>query len=92
MGQTWIQYQSGLYRQQIFRTKINSDDDIFVGGEGEPSVHADGGIFRSIDGGNSFKQVGLPVSNIKNVIFSGDSLVIASTPSGVQKYDRYTKN
>src|SRR5690606_38687106 len=46
---------------------------------------------RSTDGGNSFKQIGLPVSNIKNIVFSGDSLVIASTPSGVQKYTRNNK-
>lgn len=84
MGQNWIQYNRGLYRKQIFRLKINQQDDIFIGSEDE-------GVFRSTDRGLSFEQVGLPISNLKDIVFSGDSLIFASTPSGVQKFNRVTK-
>ena len=84
MGQTWTQYQEGLYRKQVFRLKLNKQDDIFIGSENE-------GVFRSINGGNSFDQIGLPVSKVNNIVFSGDSLIFAATPSGVQKYNRITK-
>jgi photosystem II stability/assembly factor-like uncharacterized protein len=90
MGQTWEQNQEGLYKQQVFRLKINKQDDIFVGSEGD-IYWGDGGIFKSTNGGSLFNQVGLPISNIKNVVFSGDSLIFTSTPSGVQKYNRLTK-
>ena len=84
MGNTWTNYQGGLFRKNIFRLRINNDDDIFVGSENE-------GVFRSTDGGNDFEQVGLPTSKVNNMVFSGDSLIFSSTPSGVQKYNRLTK-
>jgi len=84
MGQSWTQYQNGLYRKQVFRLRINKQDDIFIGSENE-------GIFRSVNNGESFVQIGLPISNVKNIVFSGDSLIFASTPSGVQKYNRINK-
>ena len=92
LGQNWEQYQQGLYRQEIYRLAINNQDEIFVGSEGDWLSYGDGGVFRSTDGGISFKQVGLPISNVKNIVFSSDSLIIASTPSGVQKYNRVTKD
>lgn len=84
MGQNWIQYNKGLYRKEVFRLKINQQDDIFLGSENE-------GVFRSTNGGSSFNQIGLPVSNVKNIVFSGDSLIFTSTPSGVQKFNRITE-
>ena len=84
MGQSWVQYQNGLYRKQIFRLKLNTQDDIFIGSEDE-------GVFRSTDDGASFEQVGLPTSRVNNIVFSGDSLIFSSTPSGVQKYNRVSK-
>jgi photosystem II stability/assembly factor-like uncharacterized protein len=84
MGNTWTNYQGGLFRKNIFRLRINNDDDIFVGSENE-------GVFRSTDGGNNFEQVGLPTSKVNNVVFSGDSLIFTSTPSGVQKYNRQSQ-
>jgi photosystem II stability/assembly factor-like uncharacterized protein len=83
MGNTWVNYQNGLYRKNIFRLKINSDDDIFIGSEDE-------GVFRSTDNGNSFEQIGVPISRVNNIVFNGDSLIFTSTPSGVQKYNRQT--
>ena len=84
MGQTWIQYNEGLYRKEVFRLKLNKEDDLFIGSENE-------GVFRSTNGGNIFEQIGLPISNSKNISFYGDSLIFASTPSGVQKFNRFTK-
>lgn len=84
MGTTWVQHNKGLFNKQVFRLKVNSSDDIFVGSESE-------GIFRSIDSGNSFKQIGLPISGVYNIDFMGDSLILAGTVSGVQKYDRKTR-
>jgi len=84
LGQTWLQYDKGLYRKEVFRLKLNNEDDIFIGSENE-------GIFRSTNYGDSFDHIGLPVSNVKNIVFSGDSLIFASTPSGVQKYNRLAK-
>ena len=83
MGTTWHNYTNGLYRKQIFRLEVNQEDDIFIGSENE-------GVFRSINGGESFSQIGLPASRVGNIIFSGDSLIFASTTSGVQKYQRKT--
>ncbi len=83
MGQTWTQYQNGLYRKQVFRLKLNKQDHIFIGSEDE-------GVFRSIDNGNSFRQIGLPISKVNNIVFSRDSLILAATPSGVQKFNRFT--
>ncbi len=90
-GQNWRQYQKGLYRKDVYRLKINKQDDIFIGSEGNGVTgYGDGGVFRSTDGGYTFDQIGLPVSLVKNIVFSGDSLIIAATPSGVQKYNRNT--
>uniref|UniRef100_A0A832LJ42 T9SS type A sorting domain-containing protein n=1 Tax=Ignavibacterium album TaxID=591197 RepID=A0A832LJ42_9BACT len=82
-GQSWTQHKNGLYRKEVFRLKINQQDNIFIGSENE-------GVFRSTNNGNSFEQIGLPISRVKNIVFSGDSLIITSTPSGVQKYNRLT--
>ncbi len=84
MGKTWKQYQNGLFRKQVFRLKLNDNDNIFIGSENE-------GVFRSINYGESFEQIGLPTSKVNNFVFSGDSAIISSTPSGVQKYNRLTK-
>ncbi len=84
MGQTWTKYQNGLYRKQVFRLKLNKQDHIFIGSEDE-------GVFRSIDNGNSFRQIGLPISKVNNIVFSGDSLIFATTPSGVSGYNKITK-
>jgi len=83
-GENWTQYQKGLYKKQLFRLKLNKEDDIFIGSEEE-------GVFRSINGGEEFEQVGLPLSNSKDIKFYGDSLLFSSTPSGVQKYNIETK-
>jgi photosystem II stability/assembly factor-like uncharacterized protein len=94
LGQNWYQYQKGIYRKQVYRLKINQQDDIFIGSEGGGEgwqFYGSGGVFRSMDGGASFEQVGLPISRVKNIVFSGDSLIVSSTPSGVQKYNRLTK-
>ncbi len=84
MGQTWIHYDKGLYKKQLFRLKLNKQDDIFIGSEYE-------GVFRSTNSGEEFEQVGLPTSNLKNICFWGDSLIFASTPSGVQSMNVHTK-
>lgn len=84
MGNTWTNYQGGLFRKNIFRLRINNNDDIFVGSENE-------GVFRSTDGGNDFEQVGLPTSKVNNMVFNGDSLIFTSTPSGVQKYNKQSQ-
>lgn len=83
-GQTWSQHTNGLYQKQVFRLEINSNDDIFIGSEEE-------GVFRSTDNGDEFKEIGLPISNAKDIKFFRDSLLFASTPSGVQKYNISTK-
>jgi photosystem II stability/assembly factor-like uncharacterized protein len=93
LGQSWIQYEKGLYKKEVYRLVINDQDDIFIGSEGGGSgwqFYGGGGVFRSTNGGDSFEQVGLPISMVKNIVFSGDSLIITSTPSGVQKYNRFT--
>ena len=93
IGGNWVQYQSGLYRKDVYRLKINQQNDIFIGSEGNGVTgYGDGGVFRSTDGGDKFNQVGLPVSLVRNIVFSGDSVIIAATPSGVQKYNRLTHN
>lgn len=84
MGSNWVEHSNELYEKQAFRLKINSNDDIFIGSERE-------GVFRSTDKGESFKEVGLPISGVYNIDFIGDSLIIAGTVSGVQKYNRITK-
>lgn len=84
LGQTWTQYNDGLYRKDIFRLKLNKEDNIFIGSENE-------GVFRSTNSGESFEHIGLPISKVNNIVFSGDSLIIASTPSGIQKYNRVTR-
>ena len=94
LGQNWTQYQNGIYKKQVFRLKINKQDDIFIGSEGGGTgwmFYGGGGVFKSTNGGNNFKQVGLPLSLVKNFVFSGDSLIISSTTSGVQTYNRVTK-
>ncbi len=83
MGETWAQYQDGIYQKQIFRLITNEDDDIFIGSENE-------GIFRSLNNKASFDQIGLPISKVNNIVFSGDSLIFSATPSGVQKFTRST--
>jgi photosystem II stability/assembly factor-like uncharacterized protein len=93
-GQSWTQYQNGIYRKEVFKLVINQQDDIFIGSEGGGSgwyLYGGGGVFRSTNGGDSFEQVGLPISLVKNIVFSGDSLIITSTPSGVQSYNRFTQ-
>jgi photosystem II stability/assembly factor-like uncharacterized protein len=84
MGITWQNYTNGLYRKELFRLEVNQEDDIFIGSQNE-------GVFRSTNGGESFSQIGLPASRVSNIIFSNDSLIFASTPSGVQKYQRKTQ-
>ena len=84
LGQTWTTYNKGLYRKEVFRLKLNKQDDIFIGSENE-------GVFRSTNNGDSFEHIGLPISRVKNIVFSGDSLILTSTPSGVQKHNRITK-
>jgi photosystem II stability/assembly factor-like uncharacterized protein len=94
LGQSWTQYQNGIYKKEVFKLVINKQDDIFIGSEGGGTgwyLYGGGGVFRSTNGGELFEQVGLPISLVKNIVFSGDSLIITSTPSGVQKYNRFTK-
>ena len=83
MGGNWKQHNNGLYRKDIFRLKVNENDDIITGSEYE-------GIFRSLNRGESFEHIGLPISRVNNIDFYKDSLIIAATPSGVQKYNRFT--
>ena len=83
MGGSWKQHSNGLYRKDIFRLKVNENDDIITGSEYE-------GIFRSLNRGESFEHIGLPISRVNNIVFYEDSLIIAATPSGVQKYNRLT--
>lgn len=83
-GQTWEHYNKGLYRKEVFRLKLNKQDDIFIGSENE-------GVFRSTNKGESFEHIGLPISKVNNIVFSGDSLVFSSTPSGVQVYKTHNK-
>jgi len=85
MGQTWIQHQSGIEGVEVFRLKINSQGHILVGSENE-------GVYSSTDGGETFTQIGLPISHIQNIDFSPDkNFIFASTPSGVQRYNRTTE-
>lgn len=94
MGQRWTQYQNGIYKKEVYRLVLNQQDDIFIGSEGGGngwSFYGGGGVFRSTNGGELFEQVGLPISLVKNIVFCGDSLIITSNPSGVQKYNRFTK-
>jgi photosystem II stability/assembly factor-like uncharacterized protein len=93
LGLNWFQYEKGLYKKEVYRLLINEQDDIFIGSEGGGSgwqFYSGGGVFRSTNGGDYFEQVGLPISMVKNIVFSGDSLVFTSTPSGVQSYNRIT--
>jgi photosystem II stability/assembly factor-like uncharacterized protein len=83
-GQSWTQHKKGLYRKEVFRLKLNKQDNIFIGSENE-------GVFRSIKFGESFDHIGLPISKVNNIIFSSDSLILTSTSSGVQKYNRINK-
>lgn len=84
MGQTWVQHLNGIENVEVFRLKINSQDNIFIGSENE-------GIYRSINGGETFTQIGLPISHIQNIDFSPNkNFIFASTPSGVQRYNRTT--
>ncbi|MDY0083185.1 MAG: two-component regulator propeller domain-containing protein [Ignavibacteriaceae bacterium] len=94
-GNTWQQFSNGIYKKAIYRLKINKQNDIFIGSEGGGTgweFYGSGGVFRSANSGESFKHIGLPNSNVKNIVFSGDSLLIAATPSGVQKFNRLTKD
>ncbi|MDP2303902.1 MAG: T9SS type A sorting domain-containing protein [Ignavibacteria bacterium] len=92
LGQTWVQYKQGIYKKDVFRLKLNIEDDIFIGSEGDGGFSSGGGgIFRSIDNGDYFEHIGLPTSNVKNIVFSGDSLIFASTPSGVQIFNKASK-
>lgn len=84
MGANWQQHNNGLYRKDVFRLKINKSGDIITGAEYE-------GIFRSTNKGERFEHIGLPISSVNNIVFSGDSLIISATPSGVQKYNRLMK-
>lgn len=84
MGGSWQQHNNGLFRKDVFRLKINKNGDIIAGAEYE-------GIFRSTNKGENFEHIGLPISSVNNIVFSGDSLIISATPSGVQKYNRLTK-
>ncbi|MBX2976277.1 MAG: T9SS type A sorting domain-containing protein [Ignavibacteriaceae bacterium] len=89
LGQTWVQYNQGLYKKDVFRLKLNNEDMIFIGSEGDGGFSSGGGgIFRSMNNSDFFEHIGLPISNVKNIVFSGDSLIFASTPSGVQKYNK----
>lgn len=89
LGQTWIQYNQGIYKKDVFRLKLNKEDMIFIGSEGDGGfASGGGGVFRSMDNGDFFEHIGLPTSNVKNIVFSADSLIFASTPSGVQKYSK----
>jgi photosystem II stability/assembly factor-like uncharacterized protein len=93
LGQTWVQYNQGIYKKDVFRLKLNKEDMIFIGSEGDGGfTSGGGGIFRSMDNGDFFEHIGLPTSNVKNIVFSGDSLIFASTPSGVQKYSKKNSN
>jgi photosystem II stability/assembly factor-like uncharacterized protein len=83
LGNNWIQHNNGLYNKQAFRLEVNNNDDIFVGSEFE-------GVFRSMNGGESFEHIGLPISGIFNIEFLEDSLIIAGTIAGVQKYNKIT--
>ncbi len=84
MGQIWTQHQIGIEGIEVFRLKITNNGYIFIGSENE-------GVYRSTDGGESFKQIGLPISHIQNIDFSPDkNFIFASTPSGVQRYNRTT--
>ncbi|MDP2302626.1 MAG: T9SS type A sorting domain-containing protein [Ignavibacteria bacterium] len=81
LGQTWEQYNKGLYRKEVFRLKLNKQNDIFIGSENE-------GVFRSTNNGESFEHIGLPISSIENIVIIDDSLIFCATPSGIQKYNR----
>lgn len=83
-GNNWTQHTNGLFNKQVFRLKVNSNDDIFIGSENE-------GIFRSTNRAENFKQVGLPISGIYNIDFMADSIIVCGTVSGVQTYDRISK-
>lgn len=93
-GINWSQYTDGIYSKQVFRIKVNKQNDIFIGSEGGGNgwqFYGGGGVFRSTNGGKNFEHIGLPNSKVKNIVLSGDSLLIASTPSGVQKYNNTRK-
>ena len=83
-GNSWVQHTNGLFNKQVFRLKVNSSDDIFIGSENE-------GIFRSTNRAENFKQVGLPISSIYNLDFMSDSVIVCGTVSGVQTYNRLTE-
>lgn len=84
MGQSWTQHQIGIKGVEVFRLKINSQNHIIIGSENE-------GVYRSTDDGEYFIQVGLPISHIQNIDFSPDkNFIYASTPSGVQRFNRTT--
>jgi len=85
MGNTWYHYTDGIYNEEVFRLKINKEGDIFTGSENE-------GIYRAKHNSNYFEEVGLPISEVNNFVFDGDSLIFAATPSGVQKYNRISKH
>jgi len=80
-GQSWLQITNGLNGADVFRLKINKNGDIFVGAENE-------GVYRLTKGSNKFEQIGVPVSFTRNFVFFQDSLIFASTRSGVQKYNK----
>jgi len=85
LGANWVLHTNGIKGNEVFRLKITPQNHIFVGSENE-------GVYRSTDGGASFTQVGVPVSYIQNIDFSPDRrYIFASTPSGVQRYDRLQK-
>lgn len=92
LGHTWQQRLEGLYGKDIFRLKINQQDEVFIGAEGGHNAGpGGGGVFRSTNGGTSFEHIGLPISGVNDFVFSGDSLIITATPSGVQNFNRHTK-
>ena len=84
-GQSWIQITDGLNGADVFRLKINKYGDIIVGAEEEEGVY----VLRK--GKEKFEQIGIPVSYTRNLVFFQDSLIFASTPSGVQKYNKHLK-
>ena len=89
-GNSWMQINSGLTNKTVYALAINSSNHIFAG--------TGGGIFRSIDNGDSWEQKGLTGRNIHSFdlnptghIFAGGSgsYVYRSTTNGDSWIEKY---
>ncbi len=77
-GDTWQLLSSGLENTALFSLAIDSSGHLFAGSIGNRN-----GVFRSIDNGNSWVQVGLPNYGVQALAIHSNGAIFAGTGLGV---------